>query len=202
MWKDALQEFDDQSERTMSAIMQIPLEIRERLNLRNMPNDGAPLWLDVVDALAAAPGAPDQVKGFARDQFRVLKNDADSASPVLVPIMAYRANRDSLPPDAFPHSWVAVVSPDIATCASAAIDEMLRKLPDPASDFTIATWIEHDGGKTTWTVHDSQTVAALQESYGKPAKRYDHEGSGVSGTALIGRLDTICAGDAAAHACH
>jgi hypothetical protein len=202
MCKHALQHFYSLSQRAVGAIMEIPPDIRELLSLPNTGSNDALNWLDVMDTLAARPGAPDQVKGFARDQFRVLRNDADSTSPVLVPIMAYRASPDSFPPDAFPHRWLAVVSPDIATCSIAAIEEMLRQLPDPASDFTITTWIDKDGCKTTSTVHDPDTVAALQESYGEPTTKYEHEGHGVSGTVLIGRLDNIPPGTADAHSYH
>jgi len=202
MCKHGLQQFDSLSQRAVRAIMEMPAEIRELLNLSNTASNDALHWLDVIDSLAARPGAPDQVKGFARDQFRVLKNNADSTSPVLTPIMAYRAFPDSFPPDAFPHRWLAVVSPDIATCSIAAIEEMLRQLPDPASDFTIATWIDQDGCKTKWTVHDPDSVAALLDSYGEPAKQYEHEGHGVSGALLIGRLDNIPPGTADAQSYH
>jgi hypothetical protein len=202
MCKHALQQFDSLSIRAVGAIREIPSEIRELLNLSNIMDSGALDWLDVIDTLAARPAAHGQVKGFARDQFRVLRNDADSTSPVLVPLMAYKALADSFPPDAFPHRWLAVVSPDIATCSIAAIEEMLRELPDPASDFTISTWIDKDGCKTTWTVHDPDIVAALQDSYGTPATKYEHEGYGVSGTILIERLDDIPPGAAHAHSYH
>jgi hypothetical protein len=202
MCKHALQQFDSLSQRAVRAIMEIPTEIRNPLNLPPIASSDAQLWLDVIDTLAARPGDPDQVKGFARDQVKVLRNDADSMSPVLMPVVAYKASPDSFPPEAFPHRWLAVVFPDIATCSVAAIEEMLRQLPDPASDFTITTWIDENGCKTTWTVHDPDIVAALQDSYGEPTKRYEHEGHGVSGTVLIGRLDNISPGGADAHSYH
>jgi hypothetical protein len=202
MCKHGLQQFDSLAQRAMRAIMDIPTEIRELLNLPNKSSTDFLRWLDVIDTLASRPGAPDQVKGFARDQFRVLTNPDDNTSPLLVPVLAYKSFPSSFPPDAFPHRWLAVVSPDISTCSVCTIDEILRQLPDPASDFTIATWIDKDGCKTTWTVHDPDTVTALQESYGKPTTQYEHEGHGVSGTVLIGRLDNIPSGTADAHSYH
>jgi hypothetical protein len=202
MCKHALQQFDSLSQRALRAIMQMPSEIRDLLGLPNTKASDALDWLDVIDTLAGRPGTPGQVKGFARDQFRVLRNDTDPTTPMLVPLMAYKAFPNSFPPDAFPHRWLAVVSPDIATCSVAAIEEMLRQLPDPTSDFTIMTWIDKDGCKRRWTVHDPDTVAALQDSYGEPTKQYEHEGHGVSGTVLIGRLDKIPPGSGDAHSYH
>jgi hypothetical protein len=202
MCRHGLQQFGSLAERAVRAIAQVPAEIRQLLNLPEKAGDAYLRWLDIIDTLGARPCSPGQVKGFARDQFRVLKNEDDSTRDVLVPMMAYKSFPDSLPPDAFPHRWLAVVSPDISTCSVSAIDEMLRQLPDPSSDFTIATWIDKNGCKTTWTVQDPDTVAALTESYGEPSNKYEHEGHGVSGTALISRLDSVNPGPQDAHSYH
>jgi hypothetical protein len=106
MCKHALQQFDSLAQRAVCAIREIPSEIRDLLNLPNTASNDALQWLDVIDTLAARPGAPDQVKGFARDQFRVLRNDADSTSPVLVPIMAHRAFPDSFGRNSPPAGFV------------------------------------------------------------------------------------------------
>ncbi len=202
MCKHGLQQFDVLSQRAVQLIMEIPKELWDLLNLPNKSSNDLLRWLDVIDTLAGRPDAPVQVRGFARDQFRVLRNEEDSTSTLLVPIMAYKSFPTSFPPDAFPHRWLAVVSPDISTCSVCTIEEILRQLPDPGSDFTIATWIDKDGCKTTWTVHDPDTVTALKASYGEPTKKYEHEGHGVSGTVLIGRLDNIPSGTADTHSYH
>jgi hypothetical protein len=182
--------------------MELPLELRGLLNLPETGDTDALRWLDVIDAIAARPCSPDEVKGFAREQFRVLRKQDDGTSAVLVPALLQKSSPDLFPPDAFPHRWLAVLSPDISTCSVAAIDDILRQLPDPASDFTTATWIGEDGCKTTWTVHDPADGAALQERYGEPSQKYDHEGHGVSGTGLLSRLDTIYPGSDDAHSYH
>ena len=97
----------------------------------------------------------------------------------------------SLPPDIFPHRWLAVVSPDIATCSVCALDEILRRLPDPATDFHIATWPDKGEGRVSWLVHDPTILEALAKSLGTPADRYDNTGTGVASSTLISRLDEI-----------
>lgn len=198
MCKHGLQQFDTLGERTVRALRDIPPDV---LALLDIPSDTSN-WLDVIDAIGAKPGFPDQIKGFQREQFKVLKSETDDAKPLLLPAIAFKSSPGAFPPEAFPHVWLAVLSPDVSTCSAAVIDAIIQRLPSPDSDFTISTWIDDQGCKTTWTVHDPDTLESLKEAYGDPVRMFKHEGHGVSGTSLITRLDSISPGSADAHRYH
>ena len=119
-----------------------------------------------------------------------------------MPAIAHNSAPKNFPPEAFPHVWLALLSPDIAMCSALAIDELLRRLPDPAGDIHVATWVEADGCKTTWTVDDSEMLESLKEKLGEPIELFHHEGQGVAGTNLISRLDSIPSGSENAHSYH
>lgn len=197
MCAHSLEQFEILCERAMVAIRGIPSELLGTLGLANFSN-----WLGFVDSCGTMPGQPDQIKGFSRDQFRILKNDSDPRKAILVPAIAVKASPDSFPPDAFPHVWLSVLSPDISTCSAAAIDGAIRRMPSPDSDFTITSWVDKDGSEVTWTVYDTDTENALRETYGEPKNFFQHTGRGFSGTALVSQLDAIPPGRENAHRYH
>lgn len=191
MCHHALQQFTAVALRTLRLIDTIPAKVWDVLSMPKESVDQVVSWLSVVDTLAARPGAPGEVKGFARDQFRALRNDKEPAKAVLYPILLHKQMAATLAPDIFPHRWLAVVSPDIATCSICALDEILRRLPDPATDFHIATWSDKGEGRVSWLVHDPAILESLSKSLGTPADRYDNTGTGVASSTLISRLDEI-----------
>jgi len=202
MCKHALQQFEALSHRTVQTIMEIPLEVREFLNFPEKERKrGETFWLEMIDTLASRPNADDQqVTRFERNQVKVLRSDSDT--PILMPAMLYKENPNSLPSEAFPHLWLSEVSPDIMTCSIGAIEKIMRILPDPEYYFSVITWIDKNGDNVTWTFYDPDVVAELQDTWGEPIKKYEHQGHGVSGAVLIRRLDKIPPGPADAHAYH
>lgn len=202
MCTHALTRLDHLSENAARALCEIPKQLLGTYFPSESSEPSAALWLAFLDHLASIPGPVGQTRVFQREQLKVVQPEEAGSPMIRVPLIAQHFNPHLFPAVAFPHQWLALLSPDIATCSAAAIDELFQKLPNFSDDFTCATWVEPGGARMTWTVPDRAMLGDVIEERGEPAEIFANEGIAASGTSLIYLLESIPTGTAEAHNYH
>jgi hypothetical protein len=198
MAKQGYSEYIRLGEISRTAIQQVPHEvlacvIPDTESQHSLSND----WTNyVVQSCKFEP------MGMGRcrcEQFYVLENEVTPGQYGMVPVTAYKHSPAMFGALKFPNSMLELLSGDIFTASSLAIDKVSSKLPDFHVGFWIAHWKSDSEGNVSLLAYDKASIDEFSERYGRPYSIFENPGVKASLPILVNELDRLPTGKRDAH---